>query len=72
MTVVSSWGLDFAMSVTFIAMIMPYLQSKPMIITVVVSGITALLTQNFPYQSSLITAATAGMMAGMVAKKTND
>ena len=67
----TSWGLDFAMSVTFIGMVMPYLKNRPMVITVVVSGIMALLTQNFPYQSSLIVAATAGIMAGMIAKKIN-
>ena len=65
----TSWGLDFAMSVTFIGMVMPYIRNKPIAIAVVVSGITALLTQNFPYQSGLMVAATAGIMAGMVAKK---
>ncbi len=65
----NSWGLDFAMSATFIGVVMPYLQNKPMVITVVVSGIMALLTQNFPYQSGLMVAATAGIIAGMVAKK---
>ncbi len=71
MTDANSWGLDFAMSATFIGVVMPYLQNKPMVITVVVSGIMALLTQNFPYQSGLMVAATAGIIAGMIAKKVN-
>ena len=67
----TSWGLDFAMSVTFIGMVMPYLNNKSMFVTVVVSGVMALLTQNFPHQLGLIVAATAGIVAGMVAKKIN-
>ncbi|MDJ0632756.1 MAG: AzlC family ABC transporter permease [Xenococcaceae cyanobacterium MO_188.B29] len=65
----ASWGLDFAMLVTFIGMVIPYLKNKPMIITVVISGITALLTRNLPHQSGLIVAATAGIIAGMIVEK---
>ena len=65
----ASWGLDFAMSVTFIGMVMPYLNNKPMFIAVMVSGIMALLTNNLPHQSGLIVAAIAGITAGMVTKK---
>ena len=65
----ASWGLDFAMSVTFIGMVMPYLKNRSMFITVIVSGIMALLTHNLPHQSGLIVAAIAGIIAGMVTKK---
>ncbi len=64
-----NWGLDFAMSVTFIGMVIPYVKNKPMVVTVIVSGIMALLTRNLPYQSGLIVAATVGIVAGMVAKR---
>lgn len=67
----ADYGLDFAMSVTFIGMILPYLKNKPMVITVVCSGIMALLTQNLPYQSGLMVAASTGIMAGMFAQKIN-
>lgn len=67
----TNYGLDFAMSVTFIGMIMPYLKNKPMVATVIVSGIMALLTQNLPHQLSLIVAPLAGITAGMVANKIN-
>ena len=65
----NDWGLDFAMSVTLIGMIIPYLKNKPMVFTVAVSGLMSLLTQNFPYQSGLIVAALMGIMAGIFAKK---
>ena len=62
-------GLDFAMSVTFIGMVMPYIRNKSMFIAVIVSGIIALLSHNLPYQSGLMVAAIAGIMAGMVTKE---
>ncbi len=67
----TNWGLDFAMSVTFIGMIIPYLKNRSMITAVVVSGIMALLTQNLPHQSGLIVSAIAGIMSGMLAQKLN-
>ena len=65
----ASWGLDFAMSVTFIGMVMPYLKNRSMFIAVIISGGMALLTHNLPHQSGLIVAAIAGITAGMVTKK---
>ena len=65
----ANWGLDFAMLVTFIGMVIPYLKNSSTITAVVVSGIMSLLTQNFPHQSGLIVAAIAGITAGMVTKK---
>lgn len=67
----ANYGLDFAMSVTFIGMVIPYLKNQPMVVTVICSGIMALLTQNLPYQSGLMVAASVGIMAGMFAQKIN-
>ena len=67
----TSWGLDFAMSVTFIGMIIPYLKNRSMTTAVVVSGIIALVTQDLPHQSGLIVSAIAGIMSGMLARKLN-
>ena len=65
----ASWGLDFAMSVTFIGMVVPYLKDKPTIATCIVSGGIALLTQDLPYQSGLMVAAFGGIVAGMTIQK---
>ena len=62
----ASWGLDFAMSVTFIGMIIPYIKSSPMMVTVVVSGIVSLFAYRLPHQLGLIVAALAGIVAGQV------
>ncbi len=62
---VASWGLDFAMSVTFIGMTIPYLTTKPMGIAVMVAGIVALIAHPLPHKLGLLIAALAGITAGM-------
>ena len=68
---ITNWGLDFAMSVTLIGMVIPYVKNRSMAVTVFVSGITAMLTRNFPYQSNLIVASIAGITAGMLFQRIN-
>ena len=62
----TAWGLDFAMPVTFIGMVIPYLKNRPMWATVVVSGAVALLAYPLPHKLGLIIAALAGIAAGVV------
>ena len=62
----AAWGLDFAMPVTFIGMIVPYLKNRPMLATVWVSGVVALLAYHMPHKLGLIVAALAGIAAGVV------
>jgi 4-azaleucine resistance transporter AzlC len=60
----ASWGLDFAMSVTFIGMVIPYLVNRPMIVAVLVAGIVSLLAHGLPHQLGLMVATLTGIMAG--------
>jgi 4-azaleucine resistance transporter AzlC len=68
----ASWGLDFAMSVTFIGMIIPYLVNSPMIIAVGVAGIVALLAHGLPHQLGLMVAALTGIIAGFASERWNE
>jgi 4-azaleucine resistance transporter AzlC len=61
----AAWGLDFAMIVTFIGMVIPYLKDRPMVASVVVSGVVALLAFPMPNQLGLIVAALTGIGAGI-------
>jgi 4-azaleucine resistance transporter AzlC len=66
----AAWGLDFAMVVTFIGMVIPYVMPHhkvhiPMVATVLVAGSTALLCRGLPHQLGLLAAAIAGIVAGM-------
>lgn len=59
-------GLDFALSVTFIGMLVPLLKSRPVLATVVVAGVTAVLVNPLPNKLGLIVAALAGVAAGVI------
>ncbi len=62
----SNWGLDFAMSVTFIGMVVPYIRNNPMLAAVVVSGIVAWLGYPLPHKLGLMLAALSGVAAGLL------
>ena len=61
----AGWGLDFAMPVTFIGLVIPYLKNRAMLITTTVAGVVALLVQSWPHQSGLMVAAIVGIFAGI-------
>ena len=60
----AAWGLDFAMPVTFIGMVIPYLTTRPMALATVVAGAVALLAYPLPHNLGLIVASLAGIAAG--------
>lgn len=63
----ANWGLDFAMSATFIGMIIPYLKKNlALITTALVAGIVSLLAYGLPHKLGLIVAAIAGISAGVI------
>ncbi len=61
----ASWGLDFAMVVTFIGMLVPLVVSRPHLAAVVVAGITAVAANSLPNRLGLIAASLAGIFAGV-------
>lgn len=58
--------LEFALPLTFIAMVVPILKKRPMIAAAVSAGITALLAYNLPFKLGLILAALVGIIVGTV------
>jgi len=64
----SDWGLEFAMVVTFIGIVVPMLRNWPMILSAVVAGLTAVLAHDLPNQSGLLLAAATGISAGFWAE----
>ncbi len=59
-----SWALDFALPITFLAMIGPMMRTLPHVIAAFVAIIVALLTISVPFNLGLLIAGTAGMIAG--------
>jgi 4-azaleucine resistance transporter AzlC len=65
----TGWGLDFAMVVTFVGMLVPTIRTRPIAVSVLASGITALLAYSLPHQLGLIAAALVGVAAGVLAER---
>jgi len=59
-----SWSLDFALPLTFIAMVIPVLKGRPYIAASLSAGIVALLAYSLPFKLGLILAALVGIGAG--------
>lgn len=64
-----SWPLDFALPLTFIAMVMPALKDRPMVAAALSAGVVALLAYSLPYKLGLILAAAAGITVGMLLER---
>jgi len=67
----SDFGLEFAMFVTFIAMVTPYLKSSPMWVATLSAGISAVLTYSLPYKSGILISALVGILGGMLMEERN-
>ena len=60
------WPLDFALPLTFIAMVVPALKNRPMAAAAVSAGLAALLTFSLPFKLGLILAALTGIAVGTI------
>lgn len=60
----ASWPLDFALPLTFIAIVVPLIRGRTLLTVALVSGIVALLTAGLPFKLGLPVAALTGMAAG--------
>jgi branched chain amino acid efflux pump len=67
----ASWSLDFALPLTFIAMVVPVLRDRPAIAAAVSAGAVALVAFSLPYKLGLILAALVGIVVGTVLEGKN-
>jgi len=61
-----SWGLDFAMVATFIAIVVPQLVNLPRVAAAVIAAAAALLLRGLPYQLGLLSAIAVGVPVGLI------
>ncbi len=61
-----SWPLDFALPLTFIAMVVPVLKNRPTVAAALSAGGVALLAYALPYKLGLILAALVGILVGTI------
>jgi predicted branched-subunit amino acid permease len=62
------WGLDFALIVTFIGLVVPMIKDRPVLVSVIASGLAAALTYSIPNRLGLMIAALVGVAAGLLAE----
>ena len=62
----TSWSLDFALALTFIALVIPNLKDRPGWAAALSAGLTALLAYSLPYKLGLMLAAGVGILAGLL------
>jgi predicted branched-subunit amino acid permease len=64
-----SWSLDFAVTLTFIALLVPAVRTRADLAAAIVAAAVALVAAGLPYRLALVLAAVAGIAAGMAAEK---
>lgn len=64
----TSWGLDFAMVVTFIGIVVPLIINRPMLVCAIVAALVSLATYNLPNRLGYMVAGLAGIIAGLIAE----
>lgn len=65
----TSWSLDFSIALTFIALLVPGLHRRSELVAAGVAACVAVMAQDMPYKLWIITAALAGMLAGMAVRR---
>ena len=60
------WGLDLAAVLALVAVLVPMIVHRPVIVGVVVTGLTAVLTIGWPYRLGLVVSIVAGVVLALV------
>ena len=61
----ASWGLEFTLALTFIALVVPQLKDRPSLLAALTAGLVSILAIGLPYRLSLLTAGLAGIIVGL-------
>lgn len=61
----ADWPLDFAVPLSFIALILPALKTRPQVVTALVSGVVAVMLHALPFRLNLMIGAAAGIATGL-------
>ena len=65
----SDWGLDVAMPITFIGMIIPFVKTTPVAVCILAAGAASLLSLNLPYKLGIVVSAFVGIAAGLMTER---
>ncbi|HSS26499.1 MAG TPA: AzlC family ABC transporter permease [Usitatibacter sp.] len=67
----ASWSLDFAVVLTFIALLVPAIRTRADLGAAIVGAAVALVAAGLPFRLSLVAASLAGIAAGMAIERTH-
>jgi predicted branched-subunit amino acid permease len=59
------WSLDFAIALTFIALLLPFLKDRPSQAAALTAGVTAVLAYHMAFKFGLVLAAVIGILVGV-------
>lgn len=62
------WGLDFALPLTFIAMLVPLLRSRPIVLCAATAAVASIIFRQLPHQLGLIAAVLVAVAVSVVAE----
>ena len=65
----ASWSLDFAVVLTFIALLVPAVRTRADLAAAIVAAGVALVAAGLPYRLALVVASIAGIAAGMAIER---
>ena len=64
-----SWSLDFTLSLTLIALVVPALDDRASLLSAVTAGLIAVIAFTLPYKFGLLAAAFCGILVGVLVRK---
>jgi 4-azaleucine resistance transporter AzlC len=65
----ASWSLEFALPLTFIALVRPALTDRPAVLAAATAGVIAVVAFSLPYKLGLMIAALVGIVVGLVTER---
>ena len=68
-SVPESWSLEFAIPLTFLALLVVAVKDRPGLVAAITGGVVALLAIGLPYHLGLVAGALAGVVAGVVSER---
>ncbi|QJB56470.1 AzlC family ABC transporter permease [Pseudodesulfovibrio sp. zrk46] len=63
------WDLDFAIPLTFAALVIPAVKDRPALLAAVVAGVISVAASPLPFNLGLMTAAVAGIATGYISER---
>lgn len=68
----AQWPLEFAIPLSFLALLIPVLKTRPQLLAAAVSGGVAVATHDLPFRLNLMVGAACGILAGLYLQRARD